>query len=199
MNDLAASYAALGRQADALKLRQEALALRKAKLGPDHPDTLNSEWAVLESLVALKRPAEALPRIDPLLDQADRAAAAGKPLPPQLVPQVFALRLQIHREAKDGAGCRATAERWEKRGPKAAGELYDAACFRAVAAAVQAQTTGDASARRAQQDADRAMAWLTKAVAAGWKDRLHLEKDPDLDFLRSRDDFKQLLAGLPGK
>jgi hypothetical protein len=37
MNNLAHSYAALGRQADALKLREQTLALRKAKLGPDHP------------------------------------------------------------------------------------------------------------------------------------------------------------------
>ena len=34
------SYAALGRHAEALKLGEETLALRKAKLGPDHPDTL---------------------------------------------------------------------------------------------------------------------------------------------------------------
>ena len=42
MNNLANSYAALGRHAEALKLREETLALRKAKLGPDHPDTLRS-------------------------------------------------------------------------------------------------------------------------------------------------------------
>ena len=37
MNNLALSYSDLGRHADALKLREETLALRKAKLGPDHP------------------------------------------------------------------------------------------------------------------------------------------------------------------
>ena len=42
MNNLADSYDALGRHADALKLREETLALRKAKLGPDHPDTLRA-------------------------------------------------------------------------------------------------------------------------------------------------------------
>ena len=40
MDNLANSYAALGRHAEALKLREETLALQKAKLGPDHPDTL---------------------------------------------------------------------------------------------------------------------------------------------------------------
>jgi hypothetical protein len=66
-----------------------------------------------------------------------------------------------------------------------------------VAAAVQAETEGDESARLAQEDADRAMAWLTKAVAAGYQNRAHMEKDPDLDVLRDRDDFRKLLAGLP--
>ena len=40
MNNLAISYAGLGRHAEALKLNEETLALMKAKLGPDHPDTL---------------------------------------------------------------------------------------------------------------------------------------------------------------
>ena len=42
MNNLAESYQALGRHAEALKLHEETLALQKAKLGPDHPDTLMS-------------------------------------------------------------------------------------------------------------------------------------------------------------
>ena len=41
-NDLADSYAALGRDGQALKLREETLALRQAKLGPEHPLTLRS-------------------------------------------------------------------------------------------------------------------------------------------------------------
>ena len=46
MNNLANSYADVGRHADALKLFQETLALRKGKLGPNHPDTLTSMWGV---------------------------------------------------------------------------------------------------------------------------------------------------------
>jgi tetratricopeptide (TPR) repeat protein len=40
MNNLAECYAVLGRYAEALKLFQETLALRQAKLGPKHPETL---------------------------------------------------------------------------------------------------------------------------------------------------------------
>ena len=60
MNNLAVSYAALGRHAEALKLREETLALRKAKLGPDHPDTLTSMNNLAVSYAALGRHAEAL-------------------------------------------------------------------------------------------------------------------------------------------
>jgi hypothetical protein len=51
----------LGRQADALKLNEETLALRKAKLGPDHPDTLASMRDLAESYLAAGRVREALP------------------------------------------------------------------------------------------------------------------------------------------
>ena len=40
MDNLAVSYHAAGQLDRALKLFEETLALRKAKLGPDHPDTL---------------------------------------------------------------------------------------------------------------------------------------------------------------
>jgi hypothetical protein len=43
------------------------------------------------------------------------------------------------------------------------------------------------------------MVWLTKAVAAGYKNDAHMKKDTDLDFLRDRVDFKKLLANLEAK
>ena len=42
MNNLAISYRAAGQNDRALKLLEETLALQKAKLGPDHPDTLKA-------------------------------------------------------------------------------------------------------------------------------------------------------------
>lgn len=38
------------------------------------------------------------------------------------------------------------------------------------------------------------MVWLTKAVAAGYKNAAHMKKDTDLDFLRGRADFKKVIA-----
>ena len=40
------------------------------------------------------------------------------------------------------------------------------------------------------------MELLGKAVQAGCKDAGHIAKDPDLAYLRGRDDFKKLLAEL---
>ena len=55
MNSLANSYADLGRNADALKLREETLALCKAKLGPDHRETLASMEGLADSYADVGR------------------------------------------------------------------------------------------------------------------------------------------------
>jgi serine/threonine protein kinase/tetratricopeptide (TPR) repeat protein len=60
MNGLANSYEALGRHVDALKLREETLALRKAKLGPDHPESLISMNGLANSYFFVGRHADAL-------------------------------------------------------------------------------------------------------------------------------------------
>ena len=86
---------------------------------------------------------------------------------------------------------------WEKLNRTDAGSLYDAACFRAVIAGVQAKAKTADAAKHAQDDADRAMQWLTLACAAGYRDAAHMKKDTDLDPLREREDFKKLLDSLP--
>ena len=40
------------------------------------------------------------------------------------------------------------------------------------------------------------MDWLKKAITAGYKDVDNLKEDTDLDALRDREDFQQLLADL---
>ncbi|MDW7994811.1 MAG: serine/threonine-protein kinase [Gemmatales bacterium] len=60
MNNLANSYAQLGRHEEALKLREETLRRCQAKLGPDHPDTLLSMNNLANSYARLGRHEEAL-------------------------------------------------------------------------------------------------------------------------------------------
>jgi hypothetical protein len=65
-----------------------------------------------------------------------------------------------------------------------AGQWYDFACIYAVVSTKMPD--------KKQEYADRAMELLTKAVKAGYGDAAHISKDPDLDSLRERDDFKKL-------
>jgi tetratricopeptide (TPR) repeat protein len=191
MHGLANSYGFLERYADALKFHQEALRLREAKLPTDHPDVLSSMWGVAANLFKLGRGAEAVPITDEIMRRAARMKTQ-----PELVG-VLNRRLEYFRRAKDAAGCRGTAEAWEKLQRTDPLSLYDAACFRATAAAVlRATNKSPAAARLAEADADRAMEWLRRAVAAGFKDVVLLKKDKDLDYLRGRADFRKLLADL---
>jgi serine/threonine protein kinase/tetratricopeptide (TPR) repeat protein len=196
MHHVALSYAALGRHADALKLHEETLTLRKQKLGPDHPDTLLSAGEVISALAALKRPDEALPRIDALLALAEQATLAGKLVAPDLALRMLSYRLRIHQDRHDAAGCRATAALWEQRKPADVSGMVNAARFRALTAAVQEENQAADAARLAREDADRAMAWLAQAVAAGFQDGASLEKERYFDSLRQREDFKRLLTEL---
>jgi serine/threonine protein kinase len=192
MNNLANNYYALGRYAAAFKLREQTLVLRKAQLGPNHPDTLMTMCGVAESLVAVHRGAEAVRLIDECVQ-----LAAGKDVRPDLLPRVIDLRFRHFEQTKDAAGCRQTADMWEKLNRTEPNSLYKAACFRAVTAAVLRSVEKSAvTAHQADAEADRAMAWLKQAVAAGDKDLAHIKQDKDLDSLRARGDFKKLVAEL---
>jgi non-specific serine/threonine protein kinase/serine/threonine-protein kinase len=195
MRRLANGYASLGRDAEALRLHEETLALMKAKLGPDHPDTLWSTGDLAGSLVALGRSSEAVALVDDCLIRAQR-----KPLGPRPMQSLLYHRLRALAQQRDASGCRQTAEMLEKLHCDDAPSLYYAACFRAITAGVlraDARTTD--AARQADAEGDKALGWLTKAVAAGYdtpQHLAHMTRDADLDSLRDRDDFRRLMAGL---
>ena len=130
MNNLANSYSSLGRHADALRLREETLQPCKETFGPNHPSTLMCMGNLAESLLAVGRGAEAVTLIDDLLRRADRTTVH-----PQLLPMVVDLRVRHFERTKNAAGCRATAEMWEKLNRTDAESLYAAANLRAVTAA----------------------------------------------------------------
>jgi len=191
MHNLANSYGALGRHAESLKLHRETMALREVKLGPDHINTLHSMWGVAAELIALDRGAEAVPIIDECLRR-----AAAKSVQPDVLG-LANLRLQHFAKARDAAGCKATAELWEGMSRTDSRSLYNAACYRAVTAAViRAMDRSPGAALQADDQADRAVAWLRKAIAAGYNNVANMKRDTDLDALRDRADFKVLVAGL---
>jgi tetratricopeptide repeat protein len=195
MHNLANSYGAVGRHADALKLLEETLALRKAQFPPDHRRTLETMWGIAYTLTQLGRGAEAVAVIDDCLRQ-----AAGKLVDPRMVPVLFEMRLRHFEKTKNAKGCQETAQMWEALNRGDAASLYRAGCIRAVTAAVlRAAEKTESSAKAAAAESDRAMAWLQKAAAAGFKDAPRMAKDSDLAALREREDFKKLLAELEAK
>jgi hypothetical protein len=134
----------------------------------------------------------------PIIDECLRLAT-GKTADPRF-SGLADLRLRHFEKAKDAAGCRASAELWESMGLTDRGSLYNAACYRAVTASIaRAADRSPDGVRAADAEADRAMAWLRRAVAAGFKDAAALERDRDLDALRERDDFRKLTAELAAK
>jgi tetratricopeptide (TPR) repeat protein len=197
MSNVANSYDALGQHAEALKLNQETLRLRQAKLGPDHPDTLVSMSNLACSYDALGRHTEALKLNEETLRL--RQAKLGPDHPDTLTSHLgVASRLvRLGRGAEAAADCRRAAETWEKLGVPDADSLYYAACFRAVTgAALRAADESPVGAKHVEAEADRAMAWLKRAVAAGYRNAARMAEDRDLDVLRHRADFKGLLAQL---
>ncbi|MBX9583218.1 MAG: tetratricopeptide repeat protein [Gemmataceae bacterium] len=187
MYNLVIDYRAVGRDADAVGLDEAATAGRKAVLGPTHINTLRSLNNLAHSYTKVGRHADALRVTDEFLAHAKGRAH------PDWVGRVCIERAMHFQKAGDPAGCRATAEKWEGFGFDRPDDLYNAACFRAVAAGVYAKKDQPAEAAA---DADRAMDRLRKAVAAGYKDAAHLQQDADLDALRDRADFRALLAEL---
>ncbi len=78
-------------------------------------------------------------------------------------------------------------------------ELYEAACNRAICAAVileDPRTPADDATRLSQEQAELAMAWLHKAVAAGFHSTRRMMRESDLADLRERDDFQKLVTEL---
>jgi tetratricopeptide (TPR) repeat protein len=71
-----------------------------------------------------------------------------------------------------------------------ADDLYNAACVQALF------VPSAAGPEQKEKYAARAVELLHQAVQKGYKNAAHLKKDTDLDALRSREDFKKLLADL---
>jgi hypothetical protein len=174
-----------------LTLREEALRIRKAKLGPDNSDTLMTTWAVATSLVALDRDEEATPLVEDCLKR-----AAGKAVDSRLVPELLRLRLRLFAKRKDVANCVAIAQRLDDlKSPGAHSLLMSARCRALCAAVIKEGSAGPANADQlALEQANLAMAWLTKAIDAGVVVDAWFKREKDLDPLRDRPDFKKLVA-----
>jgi tetratricopeptide (TPR) repeat protein len=186
-NELCAKH----RPDEALPWYERALALLESlhKQAPDDATTRrflrNAHWGRAAAFHDLKRYADAMSHWDRAVEL---SPANARPL------------LQMKRaasRARSGKIAEAVveAEALTKDAAAPGGLLYDAACVYALASAAVKD-----DARQQEAYAGQAVALLRRAQTAEFfKDRAkveHLKKDPDLDVLRSREDFKKFVAEL---
>jgi tetratricopeptide (TPR) repeat protein len=115
----------------------------------------------------------------------DRAVELSQP---QQQPQARASRATTRVNAGQVAEAVAEVAALTKSSAWSAGQWYDFACVYALASAKNAD--------RKQAYADRALELLRRAVQAGWNNAALMRKDTDLDPLRGREDFRELLRKL---
>lgn len=176
-----------GQFADALDWYANAIATLEPVLAKQPQDRecrtflRNAHLGCAATLFELNRHADTLPHLDRTIELDD---GEFRDL----------CRLQRARtlvRLKDHA--RATAEASALAGAKdvTADTLFAAACIFASSAA-----TVPRGEPQSEQYAARAVALLRQALAAGYKDVQELKTDSDLDPLRARPDFKNLLADI---
>jgi serine/threonine protein kinase len=150
---------------------------------PTREDLRNCHYNRSVALSRLGRQVEAIAALDSAAE-----FARGREL----------LDLRAARAAKqaafgDTSKAVAEADELAKLEPLNGGELYNLACTYSVAA-------GRAEEPRRTQYADRAMALLRKSVDRGYDDLGHLrERDTDLQPLRGRADFAELVKSMTEK
>jgi serine/threonine protein kinase/tetratricopeptide (TPR) repeat protein len=102
----------------------------------------------------------------------------------------------------DHVAASATAGQLLQAAVDLATDPYNAACLLARCVPLVGQDSQQPETRRrelAKAYSDRAVAALRQAVQHGYKDLAHIQKDKDLEPLRSRADFQKLLAKLKEK
>jgi serine/threonine-protein kinase len=197
---MAEKQSAAGLHEAALQSRRRALEVAEqvVRAKPENPafrQTLaTSAHDLGEALVHQGRPLDALPPLQQALQEqqslVERTPGAAPRRQLASMHSTYA-RAQVAANQRAGAlrslqAARAVLEKLPERGPN---DHYSLACILAQASALGA-------ADRAAADADQAVAALRQAVAAGYKDARRLAEDTNLDPLRSRKDFQELLAGL---
>ncbi len=189
--NLAASYRQAGREAEALPLLEDSFQRMLKVLPANHQHLFVAANQLTQCYAALGRTADSIATVDRYLRQVE----GRENIRPKWISKLIGARERAAAKAHDVEACEATVQMWEKLNRTDAIGLYNAACYRAVCAAVMRDKKED----RAGEQADRAMAWLKKAVAAGYKDVEHMKRDQDLDALRDRDDFKKLFGELAAR
>jgi eukaryotic-like serine/threonine-protein kinase len=185
------------------KLAQAEAECRKAvvlseKLLAENPSVAFQASCVAMGLVSLGdvvrssgRSAEAVALYDRAVDM--RCGLVG----------VFWRRGLTRRDLGDAAGAASDTKNalksYAELLPQSHGDFLENACCHAVLASLAGRAGSGVSAAEGEDAAARAMEWLGRAVANGYRNTNELHIESALDALRDRDDFKKLMAELEKK
>jgi tetratricopeptide (TPR) repeat protein len=176
------------------------------KLAHEHPDVSEFGYDLGRCQMELARAAElagqmdiALARYDKAIATLDEAVSKGYE-----AARKVAVAARIGRAitlAKQGNHARATeeVEAVARRDGLTNGNVYDLACLCSRSSAAAGQDDRLSAADRARlkaHHAERAMGFLRKAVAKGYRKPAVMRTDHDLDAIRDREDFRKLLADI---
>jgi serine/threonine-protein kinase len=188
----------MGRRPDALQASQQAVATARSVMEMEPTSSRQTLYVRCSKqradvLMSEQRTGEALA----ILRDACRVQESVAGADPQSVYHRSTLATTL---ASFGNAAVATGEREEARqaflraadlsrslGAQFPGQRYNQACFTALAIPLSPPAARDSMAAAA-------VALLRQAIDAGYGDRQHMAKDSDLDPLRARADFRQLMA-----
>jgi hypothetical protein len=101
----------------------------------------------------------------------------------------------LGRPAEAAAAIRQSVSILERLPTMQLTDLYNLACWHAQLAGVAAMSGSGITSAEGRAEAERAMQWLHRAVA-GYRNVALMQRDHDLDPLRSRPDFQLLMMDL---
>jgi serine/threonine protein kinase len=209
-HDLAVLLIKTDRSQGAQAAYQRALDLRKQLAAdfPDVPEFQNDAAETLFHLAQLARKRKEFVNARQLLEQArpyHRAALKAGPRHPSYRKSFrdsTTVLAETLADLRDHVAAAATAAELASLGVDPGTNAYNAAgvwsrCI--PLATLDTQLPERERVELAQSYADRAIGALRQALGQGYADLAHLKKDPDLDPLRSRPDFQQLVTELEAK
>jgi serine/threonine-protein kinase len=104
------------------------------------------------------------------------------------------------RDLNDAAGAAADTRRalglCDGLPPRAGRDLFETACCHAGLAGLAGRAGSGVSTAEGEAEADRAMEWLGRAVAMGYRNVNEIRIESALDPLRSREDFRRMMGDL---
>jgi tetratricopeptide (TPR) repeat protein len=209
-SDIGSVHEVSGRIDEAFQAAQKARGLMEGAVR-DHPEDLSFRFTLAWTLCWIGQiyhrrtdhQAEAIPyyrRAIELLEQLVRENPEMRKYPVRLAYGYCYLGQVLRksgRETEASDMSRKALALFERIDTAGMVDLYDLACIRSLSSKlVRSDGPSTAAEARSRRLADQAVEALRQCIAGGYQDLTWIEKDTDLDPLRSRDDFKALIAGL---